>query len=78
MRKRGRLRTKKGYSQQQVADLLHIPQPTYHKWETDTAKPGIVNPLLNCVQFLKWKLMICWKMAASLFPTILLNPVLPM
>ncbi len=38
-----RLRKKKGYTQQEVADLLGISQPAYHKWETDLAKPAIEN-----------------------------------
>ncbi|WP_343657913.1 helix-turn-helix transcriptional regulator [Chryseobacterium sp.] len=40
-----RLRKKKGYTQQEVADLLKISQPAYHKWETDLAKPAIENLL---------------------------------
>lgn len=38
-----RLRKKKGYTQQEVADLLGISQPAYHKWETDLARPAIEN-----------------------------------
>ncbi|MDR6920198.1 helix-turn-helix transcriptional regulator [Chryseobacterium sp. 2987] len=43
--KLARLRKKKGYTQQEVADLLNISQPAYHKWETDLAKPAIENLL---------------------------------
>ncbi|WP_160137661.1 helix-turn-helix domain-containing protein [Chryseobacterium sp. c4a] len=49
--KLARLRTKKGYSQQQVADLLHISQPAYHKWETDTSKPGFESVAKLCEIF---------------------------
>lgn len=49
--KLARLRTKKGYSQQQVADLLQISQPAYHKWESDTAKPGIESVVKLCEIF---------------------------
>lgn len=41
--KLARLRSKKGYSQQEVADRLEVSQPAYHKWESDEAKPGIEN-----------------------------------
>ncbi|SMC60987.1 helix-turn-helix domain-containing protein [Chryseobacterium sp. YR221] len=40
-----RLRKKKGYSQQEVADLLDISQPAYHKWETDITHPDLENLL---------------------------------
>ncbi|MBT2621898.1 helix-turn-helix transcriptional regulator [Chryseobacterium sp. ISL-6] len=40
-----RLRKKKGYSQQEVADLLQISQPAYHKWETDMTHPDLENLL---------------------------------
>ncbi|SHM58705.1 helix-turn-helix domain-containing protein [Chryseobacterium polytrichastri] len=43
-----RLRKKKGYTQQEAADLLDISQPAYHKWETDTARPSIENLLKIC------------------------------
>lgn len=43
--KLARLRKKKGYTQQEVAELLQISQPAYHKWETDLAKPAIENLL---------------------------------
>ncbi|MDQ1803091.1 helix-turn-helix transcriptional regulator [Chryseobacterium sp. CKR4-1] len=43
-----RLRQRKGYSQQEVADLLHISQPAYHKWETDTSKPGLESVVKLC------------------------------
>lgn len=38
-----RLRKKKGYTQQEIADLLDISQPAYHKWETDLARPAVEN-----------------------------------
>ena len=40
-----RLRKKKGYTQKEVADLIQVSQPAYHKWETDLAKPAIENLL---------------------------------
>ncbi|MBT2559824.1 helix-turn-helix transcriptional regulator [Pedobacter sp. ISL-68] len=40
-----RLRKKKGYTQQEIADLLHISQPAYHKWETDLTRPAADNLL---------------------------------
>lgn len=40
-----RLRKNKGYSQQEVADLLQISQPAYHKWETDTVHPDLESLL---------------------------------
>lgn len=49
--KLARLRTKKGYSQQQVADLLKISQPAYHKWESDATKPGIESVAKLCEIF---------------------------
>lgn len=49
--KLARLRTKKGYSQQQVADLLNISQPAYHKWESDSSKPGIESVAKLCEIF---------------------------
>ncbi|EJL73318.1 helix-turn-helix domain-containing protein [Chryseobacterium populi] len=41
--KLARLRSKKGYSQQEVADKLGISQPAYHKYESDEVKPGLEN-----------------------------------
>jgi transcriptional regulator with XRE-family HTH domain len=46
--KLARLRTKKGFTQQKVAELLDISQPAYHKWETDTTKPGTEKLLKIC------------------------------
>ncbi|WP_165851777.1 helix-turn-helix domain-containing protein [Chryseobacterium pennipullorum] len=46
--KLARLRQKKGYSQKEVADLLHISQPAYHKWETDATKPGAESVTRLC------------------------------
>lgn len=43
-----RLRNKRGYTQQELADLLHISQPAYHKWETDASKPAMENLLKIC------------------------------
>lgn len=43
-----RLRKNRGYTQQHVADSLDISQPAYHKWETDTAKPGPEKLLKIC------------------------------
>lgn len=39
--KLGRLRKNKGYSQQEVADLLSVTQPAYHKWEADYSTPDL-------------------------------------
>lgn len=36
-----KLRKSKSYSQQDVADLLGISQPAYHKWETDITQPDL-------------------------------------
>lgn len=44
------LRKKEEYTQQEVADLLNISQPAYHKWETDLAKLAIDN-LLKISEF---------------------------
>lgn len=49
--KLARLRERKGYSQQQVADLLKVSQPTYHKWESDSSKPGIESAVKLCKVF---------------------------
>lgn len=39
--KLSRLRKNKGYSQQEVADLLSVTQPAYHKWEADYSTPDL-------------------------------------
>ncbi|WP_343679380.1 helix-turn-helix transcriptional regulator [Chryseobacterium arthrosphaerae] len=49
--KLARLRERKGYSQQQVADLLKVSQPTYYKWESDSSKPGIESAVKLCKVF---------------------------
>lgn len=46
--KLARLRTKKGFTQQEVADSLNISQPAYHKWETDTSRPTAEKLLKIC------------------------------
>lgn len=34
-----RLRSQKGFSQDETAAKLKVSQPAYHKWETDATKP---------------------------------------
>lgn len=43
-----KLRRNKGYSQEQVADILDISQPAYGKYENDATKPGIDMLLKLC------------------------------
>ena len=45
-----RLRQKKKYTQQQIADLLEISQPAYHKWETNIVQPDLES-LIKLSQF---------------------------
>jgi transcriptional regulator with XRE-family HTH domain len=49
--KLARLRTERGRTQQEIADLLEISQPAYHKWETDSTKPSLENLLKLCEVF---------------------------
>ncbi|WP_316795511.1 helix-turn-helix transcriptional regulator [Pedobacter agri] len=46
--KLARLRTKKGFTQQEVADSLNVSQPAYHKWETDASKPATEKLIKIC------------------------------
>lgn len=47
-----RLRKNKGYTQQELADLLGVSQPAYHKWETGDVKPDLES-LLKASQVLE-------------------------
>lgn len=49
--KLARLRTNKGFTQQEVADSLNVSQPAYHKWETDIARPTTEKLLKICELF---------------------------
>ena len=45
------LRKKKGLSQEEVADLLHVTRQTVSKWETDQSTPDFdkVVPILSLI-----------------------------
>ena len=44
-----KLRKKKGLSQEEVADILHVTRQTVSKWETDQSMPDFdkVVPICN-------------------------------
>lgn len=46
--KLARMRRAKGYSQDEVAEILKVSQPAYHKWETDASMPTNENIAKIC------------------------------
>lgn len=38
-----KLRTKKGFTQQDLANILHVDQTTISKWENGVARPDIIT-----------------------------------
>lgn len=38
-----KLRTKKGFTQQNLANILHVDQTTISKWENGIARPDIIT-----------------------------------
>ncbi|KKO89199.1 hypothetical protein AAW12_24050 [Sphingobacterium sp. Ag1] len=49
--KLARLRKQKGLSQDEIAALLNVSQPAYHKWESGLSKPTNDNILKICEVF---------------------------